>query len=273
MALSSSNFFHVFNNKPNNEPEDYETIKLNTFKNYIENLRLFVNDANDFIEECQSILSIKHQQRIRNGNTNNDFQRPNGDVLARLINLIDKIPTLNFSCSETEQILEFKVEIENFDRACRLLISKAKQSNSLQEFNDLINLGQSFGIELPSLTFLIRLRDRLQWIDTHDKILKGGDPYSDKKDIFSLQDLKNFRDLGINLLGRRDIDKVRIIDSIIDHSEEMNYKLVEFLSFEYTELVSFEELDRILTDLESKSKAQGKIVYLFILIITKSSST
>ncbi|CAG86700.2 DEHA2D02310p [Debaryomyces hansenii CBS767] len=265
LALSSSNFFHVFNNKPNNEPEDYETIKLNTFKNYIENLRLFVNDANDFIEECQSILSIKHQQRIRNGNTNNDFQRPNGDVLARLINLIDKIPTLNFSCSETEQILEFKVEIENFDRACRLLISKAKQSNSLQEFNDLINLGQSFGIELPSLTFLIRLRDRLQWIDTHDKILKGGDPYSDKKDIFSLQDLKNFRDLGINLLGRRDIDKVRIIDSIIDHSEEMNYKLVEFLSFEYTESVSFEELDRILTDLESKSKAQGEnriFVYL-----------
>ncbi|CUM57185.1 unnamed protein product [Debaryomyces tyrocola] len=265
LALSSSNFFHVFNNKPNNEPEDYETIKLNTFKNYIENLRLFVNDANDFIEECQSILSIKHQQRIRNGNTNNDFQRPNGDVLARLINLIDKIPTLNFSCSETEQILEFKVEIENFDRACRQLISKAKQSNSLQEFNDLINLGQSFGIELPSLAFLIRLRDRLQWIETYDKILKGGDPYSDKKDIFSLQDLKNFRDLGINLLGRRDIDKIRIIDSIIDHSEEMNYKLVEFLSFEYAELVSFEELDRILTDLESKSKAQGEdriFVYL-----------
>lgn len=265
LALSSSNFFHLFNNKPNNEPEDYETIKLNTFKNYIENLRLFVNDANDFIEECQSILSIKHQQRIRNGNTNNDYQRPNGDVLVRLINLIDKIPTLNFSCSETEQILEFKVEIENFDRACRLLISKAKQSNSLQEFNDLINLGQSFGIELPSLTFLIRLRDRLRWIDTHDKILKGGDPYSDKKDIFSLQDLKNFRDLGINLLGSKDIEKIRIIDSIIDHSEEMNNKLVEFLSFEYAELVSFEELDRILTDIESKSKAQGEdriFVYL-----------
>ncbi|KRZ99749.1 uncharacterized protein AC631_04479 [Debaryomyces fabryi] len=264
LALSSSNFFHVFN-KPNNEPEDYETIKLNTFKNYIENLRSFMNDANDFIEECQSILSIKHQQRIRNGNANNDFQRPNGDVLARLIKLFDKIPTLNFSCSETEQILEFKVEIENFDRACRLLISKPKQSNSLQEFNDLINLGQSFGIELPALTFLIRLRDRLQWVDTYDKILKGGDPYSDKKEIFSLQDLKNFRDVGINLLGRRDIEKIKLIDYIINKSEEMNGRLIEFLSFDYVESVSFETLDRILTELENKSKAQGEdriFVYL-----------
>lgn len=258
LALSSSNFFHIFNNNPSNEPEDYETIKLNTFRDYIENLKLFVNDANEFIEECQSILSIKHQQRIRNGNVNNDFQRSNGDVLARLINLVDKIPTLNFSCSETEQILEFKVEIENFDRACRQLISKPKQSNSLQEFNDLINLGESFGVELPSLSFLIRLRDRLRWIDTYDKINSGSDPYNDKKDVFSLQDLKNFRDTGINLLGKNDLGKIILIDAIIHSSDAFNNDIVQFLKYDSADAVSFEELDSILSELETRSKAQGE---------------
>lgn len=44
-------------------------------------------------------------------------------------------------CSEIEQILEFKNEIENFDKASRLLLSK--KNKSIQEFDDLISLGES----------------------------------------------------------------------------------------------------------------------------------
>ncbi|KAK6454103.1 PLU-1-like protein-domain-containing protein [Scheffersomyces xylosifermentans] len=215
-----------------------DTQKLNTFKNYIENLRSFISSSNQFIEECQNLLAIKHQQRIRNGN---DFQRVNG--LSDLVGLIERIPTLNFSCTEIDQILELKTEIENFDKASRSLLTK--KSRSLQEFDDLINLGESFGIDIPSLRFITRIRDRLKWIKLYKLIEKGVDPFSDKKEVFSLSDLRSFFEEGISILSTEDISMIEDIEKILRSSESFDKEIGEFIKVEYVENIDLTKLNSI----------------------------
>lgn len=162
--------------------QPYDQHRLNLFGEYLNNLRHFTSSATQFIEDCQNILSLKHQQRIRNGQDSSLQER--AFSLNELTSIVEKIPSLNFTCPEIDQILELKTEIENFDKASRSLISK--KNRSLQEFDDLISLGESFGLDIPSLDFIIRIRDRLRWIKTYNLIEKGVDPYADKKEVFRL---------------------------------------------------------------------------------------
>lgn len=219
-------------------PDDEKVDKLNTFRNYIDNLRKFLNNSNKFVEECQSVLAIKYQQRIRNGN---EYQSTNG--LALLMSLVDKIPTLNFSSVEVDQVIEFKNEIENFDKAARQILSKS--SKSLKDFNDLINLGESFGLDIPSLNFLVRIRDRLQWIETFNLIEKGIDPYSDKKQVFTISDLRNFYSQGYNILSSKDLPMIERIDNILKDSVTFDMAISEFLRVEDYFQLDFAKFDDI----------------------------
>ncbi|CUM67421.1 uncharacterized protein PRCAT00005116001 [Priceomyces carsonii] len=230
-AISSSSFL-----TRDHYSEDYETIKLNTFKSYIENLRFFIDDSNQFIEDCQVLLAIKHQQRIRSGS---DFQKTNG--LNLLVKLIKRIPSLNFSCSEIDQILEFRNEIENFDKACKNLISR--QTKNFKEFDDLIDLGESFGIALPCLSFLIRLRDRLKWIEKLELLEKGVDPFSEKRELFSIEELRDYFEVGISVLGKNDIKLIEKVEEILGNSEDFNSKLTVFLNSETANMKNVRELN------------------------------
>ncbi|KAL7665873.1 PHD-type domain-containing protein [[Candida] zeylanoides] len=106
-----------------------------TFERELANLKTFVNDANKFVEECQQILSLKHQQRIRGGGSRRGKgleveataarqTDDSADVLQILIRLINKIPMLNFACPEADQISDLQTEIENFERASRSFLVK-----------------------------------------------------------------------------------------------------------------------------------------------------
>lgn len=207
------------------------------FKRTLANLKHFIANSNLFIEECQNILAIKHQQRIRN---NTEYQKAS---LRDLVKLIDKIASLNFSSTETDQILELQQEIENFDKASRVLISK--KNKTTQEFNDLINLGESFGIEIPSLNFISRIRDRIKWIKVFGLIEKGADPFSDKKEVFSLQNLREFYNEGKRILSGEDQDLFESIQIVVNNSEKFDKEVSEFLNYEFVDDIDLKTLDRI----------------------------
>ncbi|CCE82360.1 Piso0_002083 [Millerozyma farinosa CBS 7064] len=258
--ISSSNLYSKFNAEGDQSYEDYSSIKLNTFKTYMESLRSFVYDANDYIEECQAVLSIKHQQRMRNNNSSSsDSFKQCQNVLERLVKLVDRISTLNFSCPEIEQIIEFKNEIENFDRACRSAILKAPNSNAERELNELINLGNSFGVDLPSLHFVTRLRDKLKWEKRYTIIVSGEDPFNDSKRVFTLEDLHGFRSEGIQILGKEDTEKLRMIDAIIDNSEDFNNMLLTSLSLkiECLDHLTREKVDSLFNSVDEKIREKS----------------
>ncbi|CAK7891912.1 hypothetical protein CAAN1_19S00628 [[Candida] anglica] len=252
----------------NNISVDKDREEYSKFQGYLENLRKFVADANGFVEECQRVLSVKHQQRIRSGGSRRRSSRmddsqsttttplisapPHQDVpeetnvLQRLVSLLDRVPTLNFACPEADQIVELQIEIENFERASRNFLSSGKKS-SLQEFDDLISLGQSFGVELPTLNFLIRLRARLVWLEKFDQIVAG----LEKK--FNLNDLKQFYEQGAEILGESDEAKYIQVAEMIKRSVEFDQRVCRFLSFNTADTISLRELDQIVKDLDTEA--------------------
>ncbi|OBA21101.1 PLU-1-domain-containing protein, partial [Metschnikowia bicuspidata var. bicuspidata NRRL YB-4993] len=260
-ALSGAgNAFETFCLGKSTNPEIQTQIKrIEVFKKQIENLRDFVEESSAFVEQCQAILSLKHQQRIRNGETESvdPCEDENPESLQLLVELTNKIPYLNFHAPEFELILEYKNEIQNFDKACRSLIELG--SAAISEMNDMINLGTSFGIQIPSLKFLIRLKRRLQWIDTHKVIISGGDPFSGKKDIFSLPDLERFRDLGMKVLSSKEVHNLKMIDQYLKDGREYDDSIKTYLSQnKRLNDVDIAVLESKLVEMEEKSKWNGK---------------
>ncbi|CCG22573.1 Ecm5 protein [Candida orthopsilosis Co 90-125] len=221
--------------------QPYDQHRLNLFGEYLNNLRHFTSSATQFIEDCQNILSLKHQQRIRNGQDSSSQER--AFSLNELTSIVEKIPSLNFTCPEIDQILELKTEIENFDKASRSLISK--KNRSLQEFDDLISLGESFGLDIPSLDFIIRIRDRLRWIKTYNLIEKGVDPYADKKEVFSIGHLKEFYNTGLKLLAEGDLEYIKSIETVLNQSIVFNNDVKRFLQYTYVHDLDLDKLKSI----------------------------
>lgn len=276
-TISSSNYISLLDpsNRPTLSPEqESEAIKSNTFKSYIENLKSFVRDANEFIEDCQSILSIKHLQRIRNGSSNgvssskgnmgiiqskfihNTATEGDYATLNKLLSLIDQFPQWNITCPEFDKMIEFKNEIENFDRACKTALSKSVKN--IEELDDLINLGSSFGIPLPSLNFLIRVRNVLRWEEIYNIIVNGGDPFSDKKDLFTLSHLRKFYDEGIENLGKDGLEMIKVIEGLISRSEQFMKSINKFLNKQtFVNLIDTNELVTTINNIEEKARKKS----------------
>ncbi|KAI5953426.1 ECM5 [Candida jiufengensis] len=222
----------------NSTINEFDQERLNLFRSYLDNLRYFTTTSTQFIEDCQNLLSIKHQQRIRNGQDSTISASFND-----LMQLVSKIPKLNFTCPEIDQILEFKVETENFDKASRALISK--RNKSLQEFDNLISLGESFGLDIPSLSFITRIRDRLLWLKTFELIEKGVDPYSDKKEVFTIDHLKKFYYEGLEILSEDDLNYIKSVEKILNESIVFNYNVGKFLTYRYVHDLNLQEMETI----------------------------
>lgn len=260
-----------------------------TFERELANLKTFVNDANKFVEECQQILSLKHQQRIRGGGSRRGKgleveataarqTDDSADVLQILIRLINKIPMLNFACPEADQILDLQTEIENFERASRsFLVSVSHTSASLIEYDDLISLGESFGLDLPSLSYLVRLKDRLIWLEQYEILSGGGNPFSKKgANRSDLSDFSNFCNRGLTLLGAADSPKYRDAISLLEKSKVFETRVAEYLARELLESLNLNELEIILNEyddqtllLESKTQEQLLKIKLYSDIIAK----
>lgn len=266
-ALSSAHpRFKRFVSNGSRAAEDVEREqKMRIFKEYVETLDHFVNHCNDIIEECQAVLSLKHQQRIRGASENNVPQEQDKQgKLSTLLDLANKIPKLNFYAVEFDQILEFKNEIQNFDRACRNLISKASVQQS--ELNDMINLGTSFGIKLPILDFLVRLRDRELWIKTFEILFEGGDPFAGKKEVYSLSHLRQFQEDGVRVLSTKDLTKLQQVDSWFAEGTEYDEKVKSYVS-DHKKLnnVNLAELDSLIVDMEDRAKnVKEKRLFVFM---------
>lgn len=243
----------IYGSRENSEPAEQESLK--EFRQVLNTLQTFVDDSANIIEECQSILALKHQQRIRSGGVEQSIQlhdyHSNG--LDKLIELVDTIPKLIFHVPEFDQIFEFKTEIENFDRACRALIQK--EQPSMSELSDMINLGTSFGLRIPSLEFLVRLRDRQKWLQTFDIIIAGGDPFVGRKEVFSLKELKQLRDEGLQVLAKNDVDKLMTIDQYVHVGEEYEISVKGYIAKNKTlDQVKITQLENLIEDMEERSK-------------------
>ncbi|CAI5757797.1 unnamed protein product [Candida verbasci] len=219
-----------------------ENVEIKKFYSQVENLREFVSKSNKFIEDCQSILAIKHQKKIRNASDiNRKDTCPSFDDLMKLIS---KIPKVNFTSPEIKEILELKNEIVDFDKASRALLSK--KNKSFSEITNLINFGEKFGIEIPSLNFLIRVKRRLEWIRFYNLIEKGVDPYADRNEVFTITDLAALYKSGIDILSSDDVEMMKRVEDILIASQKFDQQISGFLKYHYVTDLDLKLLNEII---------------------------
>lgn len=241
----------IYGSHENSESTEQENLKA--FQQVLNTLQNFVDESTNIIEECQSILALKHQQRIRNGEQSVQLHDYHSNGLEKLIELVDTIPKLIFHVPEFDQIFEFKTEIENFDRACRALIKR--EQSTMSDLSDMINLGTSFGLKIPSLAFLVRLRDRQKWLQTYDIIVDGGDPFVGKREVFSLKEVTHLRDEGLQILAKSDLDKLKVIDQYVYIGEKYENAVQKYLADnKVLDKVNLSQLEKLIEDMEEKSK-------------------
>lgn len=234
--------------------------KVEEFEEQLAVLREFVDESTKIVEQCQAILALKHQQRIRNGGSAEpqaDVQGDGGESLNLLVELCNKIPKLSFHAPEFEQVFEFRNEIESFDRTCRQLLSQ--DSVPMEDVKDMVSLGLSFGMNIPSLLFLVRLQSKLEWLKIFDTIITGGDPFVGKKEIFLLPDLEKFRADGLECLAASDLGKLTEVDQYIAVGHELDRTVQEYISANTVlNHIDLNKLDEIMADMEDRVKLSGR---------------
>lgn len=219
-------------------------------------LRLFVHRANNVVDECQLILNVKHQQRIRGGTggTSPDTDAAaSDDYFSRLCQVLRMVPTLGFVSPETDQIVELRTEIENFDRAARQLMGRPLAT--AKEFADLIELGTSFGLVLPSLSLLQRLKNRLEWTATFDTLVSGGDPFATKADHYTLEHLVDFLLRGSSILGSGDVSKLDTITKMVGASQKVSAAILQSVTVEYADELDPQVVEDIIVEVEARSRS------------------
>ena len=127
----------------------------------------------------------------------------------------------------------------------RLVGYYCPKNKSIQEFDDLISLGESFGLDIPSLNFIIRIRDRLKWLRTYSLIEKGVDPYGDKNEVFSILDLRKFLDQGISVLSTDDLPMIKEVEAILNASNAFDHEVSKFLKYNYVQELDLNRLGDI----------------------------
>jgi len=183
-------------------------------------LKIYLNDANLWIEKVQDLLSVKQKNRIRNrrGSIKEEMDSSNSkpELIEKLIN---EIPNLSFSCPEIEQLIEFANEIYQYEVTVRSFLTD--NGHSIEEFYDMIDLGKSFGVELKSINFLQRIVDRLDWITRATTIL-------DKSN--NLEEYRLILDEGYEVCTVKDQDLIDKLSLNYKNGRYLNAKFKHFLS-------------------------------------------
>jgi Chromatin remodeling protein, contains PhD zinc finger len=93
---------------------------------------------------------------------------------------------------------------------------------------------------------MTRIRDKIKWTETFRLIEKGADPYGDKKEVFSIDNLKRFFEQGLHILSGNDLHLIKTMEGIVNDSEVFNREISEFLNIEFVEDLDLQKLTAII---------------------------
>lgn len=138
-------------------------------------LKKFVEKGSEWVEEVQSLLSRKLQNRKHSiksagGNSeevingSDDHRQP-----AHFEKLLDEASKLPFSCPEIYQLHDRAMDIVNYKKAVENLLSKP-DLRPVNEYWEMLELGISLNVLLPEIDALQKIVSRLKWLEIVSKM-------------------------------------------------------------------------------------------------------
>jgi histone demethylase JARID1 len=135
-------------------------------------LRKFVDRCNDWVEEATNYIVRKQQNRRKNekawrkGSKAAEFEERDRELrkVENVVKLLKDADKIGFDCPEITQLRERAEAINNFQRDARLAIANVVLRQT-QEFEDLLELGRGFNVDMPEIDKLDKIVRQMKWND------------------------------------------------------------------------------------------------------------
>lgn len=214
--------------------ETNDGILYNSYLQLGEKIDFFVQ----WTELAQKYSSSKHTSRKRKGKRDEETEQSENLSLSSLCEMIQQIPQLSFYTEEMDQLITLSMEIEDYENSARKFISN--KSMNLEELENILSLGKSFGIDLPSVAYLEEYKNTESWLKKYEDSSKVG-----LVEVFKdLNALKEFVDNGKNIPDIKDNhrDKITKLERICEITSLVNARGDKILNRSQKQL-TIDEID------------------------------
>ncbi|KAI7560203.1 PLU-1-domain-containing protein, partial [Hortaea werneckii] len=165
-------------------------------------LRRFVERCNEWVEEATNYITRKQQSRRKSEKgwrkgmakqaelEERDKELRKVDNIRKLLSSADEI---GFECPEITTLRERAESIADFQRDADAALNNIR-SNTTTDFEELLERGKEFHVDIPEIGNLERVVKRLQW----DDMAKSKKPNSDtRRQEQTLKQIDNFIEEGL----------------------------------------------------------------------------
>jgi [histone H3]-trimethyl-L-lysine4 demethylase len=137
-------------------------------------LKAFVDRCNDWVEEATNYITRKQQNRRKNekawrkGNSAKAAELEERDrelrKIENIVKLLAEADEISFDCPEIDQLRQRADAIADFQKNARGALNSPGMLTT-QEFEDLMEMGKSYNVDIPELEQLDKFVHQLKWID------------------------------------------------------------------------------------------------------------
>jgi [histone H3]-trimethyl-L-lysine4 demethylase len=162
-------------------------------------LKIFVDRCNEWVEEATNYIVRKQQNRRKNekawrkGSRAAEMEERDRELrkVENVVKLLKEADRIGFDCPEITQLRERAEAIANFQRDAKTLLD-APDVGTTQEFEDLLETGRGFNVDMPELEKLETILQQKKW---GDRAREAHGQYLALKDVVSL--IEDGEKLGI----------------------------------------------------------------------------
>ena len=137
-------------------------------------LRQFVERCNEWVEEATNYITRKQQNRRKNerawrrGTNNKTNEQEDRDKelrkLENIHRLLEQADEISFHCPEVDTLQQRAQEIADFQAQARKTL-RDPSMRSAELFENLIEVGKGFNVDLPEVEKLEKMVNKLRWTD------------------------------------------------------------------------------------------------------------
>lgn len=135
-------------------------------------LKIFVDKCNEWVEEASNYTVRKQHNRSKNakawrkGSKAAEAEEREQELrkVDNIIRLLKDADNLGFDCPEIEQLRNRAESIAEFQANAKLLLS-SPQHRITQEFEEALEIGKSFHVDMPELESLEKILNQMRWTD------------------------------------------------------------------------------------------------------------
>ncbi|RDL38759.1 uncharacterized protein BP5553_03099 [Venustampulla echinocandica] len=135
-------------------------------------LKAFVERCNEWVDEATNYIVRKQQNRRKNekawrkGSKAAEMEERDRELrkVENVKKLLKEADKIGFDCPEITQLRERADAIDSFQRDARIAISNVVLRQT-QEFEDLLELGRGFNVDMPEIEKLDKIVQQMKWND------------------------------------------------------------------------------------------------------------